>query len=98
LVLVPETLLLLAVAFASERGWASESHKGHKADGTPTSGEKEPVLGVIAPQDCDIGRAEKGETGIYRVRLLPDGSIDVILIASGDYPLAIRNRYTREAQ
>jgi hypothetical protein len=81
-----------------ERGWSSESHKGHKADGTPTGSEKETVLGVIDPQDCEIGLAEKGETGIYRGRLLQDGSIDLILIASGDYPLAIRNRYTREAQ
>ena len=83
---------------SGERTWSSKTHQGYTIDGTATNSDKEPVIGVIDPADCEIGLAEKGETGSYRGRLLSDGSIDLILIDSGDAPLAIRNRYERQAQ
>ena len=78
------------------RSWSSASHQGHTKDGVATSGDTETVIGVIHPQTCEIGLAEFGETGSYRGRYLGDGAIDLLLIESGEAPLAIRNTYRRQ--
>ena len=78
------------------RSWSSASHQGHTKDGDTTSGDTETVIGVIHPQTCEIGLAEFGETGSYRGRYLANGTIDLLLIESGDAPLATRNTYRRQ--
>ena len=78
------------------RSWSSASHQGHTKEGVTTSGDTETVIGVIHPQTCEIGLAEFGETGSYRGRYLANGTIDLLLIESGDAPLAIRNTYRRQ--
>jgi len=40
--------------------------------------------------------AEYGESGTYRGRLLPDGSIDLVLVESGGLPVVIRNHYVKQ--
>ena len=78
------------------RSWTSASHRGHTKDGVTTSGDTETVIGVINPQTCEIGLAEFGESGTYRGRHLANGTIDLLLIQSGDAPVAIRNTYRRQ--
>ena len=75
------------------RSWSSASHQGHTKDGVTTNGDTETVIGVIHPQTCEIGLAEFGESGIYRGRYLADGTIDLLLIESGEAPLALRMTY-----
>jgi len=81
--------------FSGERSWSSDRHSGHSKDGTIIKGDKEKVIGVIDPNDCQIGIAEFGESGNYNGRLLPDGSIDLILIQSGAKPVVMRNLYQK---
>lgn len=78
-----------------KRSWESTTHSGHEQDGSVTNGDTEKVIGVLDPFDCEIGLAEYGESGTYRGRLLPDGSIDLVLIESGEFPVVIRNHYIK---
>ena len=77
------------------RSWESATNPGHTEDGKLTKAHDEKVIGVLDPFDCEIGLAEYNELGIYRGRLMPDGSIDIILIESGKRPVAIRNHYKK---
>ena len=81
--------------FSGERSWSSERHSGHSMDGTLTKGDTEKIIGVIDPNDCQIGIAEFGESGHYNGRLQPDGSIDLILVQSGTKPVVMRNQYQK---
>ena len=78
------------------RSWESQTHSGHTDDGRLTKSQVEKIIGVIDPFDCEIGLAEYDEPGTYRGRLLPDGSIDIILVQSGKQPVAIRNHYKKK--
>ena len=78
------------------RSWSSSSHQGHTKDGTTTNGDTEAVIGVIHPQTCEIGLAESGETGTYSGRYRVDGTIELLLIQSGEAPVVIRNTYRRQ--
>ena len=80
------------------RSWESPTHSGHTDDGKVTKAHAEKIIGVVDPFDCEIGLAEYDEPGIYRGRLLPDGSIDMILLQSGNKPVAIRNHYKKNKQ
>ena len=77
------------------RSWESKTNAGHKEDGTLTKSHVEEIIGVVDPFDCEIGLAEYDEDGSYRGRLMPDGSIDIILVQSGKRPVAVRNHYKR---
>ena len=54
------------------------------------------MIGVIHPQTCEIGLAESGETGTYSGRDRVDGTIELLLIQSGEAPVVIRNTYRRQ--
>ena len=75
------------------RSWRSASHQEHTKDGVTTSVNNETVIGVIHPQTCEIGLAEVGETGSYHGRYLDNGTIELLLVESGNTALAIRNTY-----
>ena len=81
--------------FSGERSWSSERHSGHSKNGAITKGDTEKIIGVINPKNCQIGIAEFGESGHYNGQLLFDGSIDLILVQSGDKPVVMRNRYQK---
>jgi len=77
------------------RSWSSDKHQGHTADGTITKGDSEELIGVVDASTCAIGLADIDELGTYRGQLRSDGAIDLILLAPGEHPLAIRNTYKR---
>lgn len=79
-----------------QRSWSSDDHRGHDASGQPVSRDQERLIGVFDSNDCEFGFADEKEHSIYRGRLLADGSIDLILIASGSRPLALINHYQRK--
>ncbi len=81
---------------SGKRSWESSAHFGHEEDGSVANGDTEKVIGILDPLDCEIGLAEYGESGTYRGRLLPDGSIDLVLVESGALPVVIRNHYVKQ--
>lgn len=78
-----------------ERSWESTIHSGHTKDGQITKSDSEKIIGVIDPYSCQIGMAEFEESGNYNGRLLNDGSIELVLVQSGERPVVIRNHYKK---
>ena len=74
-----------------------EATEGHGDDdaGQKVRKDSEEIIGVFDARDCEFGLAETKETGIFRGRLLPDRTLDLILVEPGTQPAVKLLRYKK---